>query len=512
MKEKNLKTQGLENFLKSDFLDSIHKRDFEGYELVNKYPLNPPFSYANILYDKKTSGYLYKVDEIKLNYDEERLRKRLYNLIELSLDSPQESKMAEFEACLNEVIKKNQKELQELSISSIEKAKYYLQRDITGFGKIDSLMHDPNLEDISCSGIGQPIYIWHREYDSIPTNIKFEREELNSFVSRIVFRAGKHISAAFPISDLALEGNHRISVLYQKEITPKGTSFTIRKFNKDPYTVIDLINFGTIDIYIAAYLWLLIESKMSIIVIGSTGSGKTTTLNAITGLVNPDYKLFSVEDVAEINIIHDNWFSLISRTGFGLKGEGEIGLYDLIKSGVRHRPDYIIVGEIRGSEAYVMFQAMATGHGGLCTMHADSLDSAAKRLQQKPMDIPPAYLPLMNCAIIIRRVKDSVTGQSARKAVSIEEIKNPTTFKTVFSWNPKTDNFESYIGDSVLIERISHITGQTIEEVLEEFDVRTRILKWMQENDIRGYKEVGEIVGKYYRKPKELMQKIENGV
>jgi len=512
MKEKNLKTQGLEDFLKSDFLDSIHKRGFEGYELVNKYPLNPPFSYANILYEKKTAGYLYRVDEIKLNYEEERLRKRLYNLIELNLDSPQESKTAEFEACLNEVIKENQKELQELPVSSMEKAKYYLQRNITGFGKIDSLMYDPNIEDISCSGIDKPIYIWHREYDSIPTNIQFKREELNSFVSRIVFRAGKHISAAFPITDLALEGNHRISVLYQKEVTPKGTSFTIRKFNKDPYTVIDLINFGTIDIDIAAYLWLLIESKMSIIIIGSTGSGKTTTLNAITCLINPDLKIFSVEDVAEININHDNWFSLISRTGFGLKGEGEIGLYDLIKSGVRHRPDYLIVGEIRGSEAYVMFQAMATGHGGLCTMHADSLDSAAKRLQQKPMDIPPAYLPLMNCAIIIRRVKDRVTGQSARKAISIEEIKNPTTFNTVFRWNPKTDYFESNIGDSVLIEKISLLTGQTSEEVLQEFDVRTRILKWMQENDIRDYKEVGEIIGKYYREPKRLMEKIENGV
>src|SRR5574338_2068 len=169
---------------------------------------------------------------------------------------------------------------------------------------------------------------------------------------------------------------------------------------------------------------MLVESKISMIVIGSTGSGKTTILNAITGLVNPDYKIYSVEDVAEININHENWFSLVSRSGFGLSGEGEIGLYDLIKSGVRHRPDYIIVGEIRGSEAYVMFQAMATGHGGLCTMHADSLESASKRLQQKPMDIPASYLPLMNCAIVIRRVKDNMTGQSSRRAISIQEIEN----------------------------------------------------------------------------------------
>ncbi|KAG2475155.1 MAG: hypothetical protein NPMRTH5_1830001 [Nitrosopumilales archaeon] len=324
-----------------------------------------------------------------------------------------------------------------------------------------------------------------------------------------MFRAGKHISSAFPISDLALEGNHRISVLYQKEVTPKGTSFTIRKFKEDPYTVIDLINFGTIDVDIAAYLWMLVENKMSIISIGSTGSGKTTTLNAITGLVHPDYKIFSVEDVSEINIHHENWFSLISRTGFGVKGEGEIGLYDLIKSGVRHRPDYIIVGEIRGSEAYVMFQAMATGHGGLCTMHADSYDSAAKRLQQKPMDIPAAYLPLMNCAIVIRRIKDSLTGQSVRRAVSLEEIKSATQANSVFKWDPRTDFFESNIHQSVLLQRIAEQSGQTLEDVLIEYDKRVKIVRYMQERDIRDFREVAQVIGKYYRDPNVLMEKIE---
>ncbi|MGI0004321.1 MAG: type II/IV secretion system ATPase subunit, partial [Candidatus Nitrosotenuis sp.] len=346
-------------------------------------------------------------------------------------------------------------------------------------------------------------------YDSLPTNIQFEDEKLNSFVSRIVFRAGKHISSAFPISDLALEGNHRISVLYQKEVTPKGTSFTIRKFREDPYTVVDLISFGTISIDIAAYLWMLTESKMSILVVGSTGSGKTTILNAIIGLVDPDYKIFSVEDVAEINIDHENWFSLISRTGFGSGGEGEIGLYDLIKSGVRHRPDYIVVGEIRGSEAYVMFQAMATGHGGLCTMHADSLESASKRLQQKPMDIPPAYLSLMNCAIVIRRVKENETGQSSRKVISVQEIKSAESFNTVFGWNMKTSNFDGDIKGSVMLQKIAQQTGTSMSEVVSEHERRKKVLKWLTDNGIRSYKQVAEVIGKYYRDPDSLMQKIE---
>ncbi len=266
------------------------------------------------------------------------------------------------------------------------------------------------------------------------------------------------------------------------------------------------------DVAIAAYLWFLVESKMSIMLMGSTGSGKTTAINAITGLVNPDFKIFSVEDVAEVNIRHENWFSLISRTGFGVKGVGEIGLYDLIKSCVRHRPDYIVVGEIRGSEAYVLFQAMATGHGGLCTMHADSLDSAAKRLQQKPMDIPPSYLTLMNCAIVIRRVKDNVTGKSTRKIISIEEVETPTKFKTIFRWDPKTDYFESDLHESILLQRIADQAGQSLEDILQEFETRTKILKWIQERNIRDYKGVSEIIGEYYNKPQLLIQKIENGV
>ena len=270
----------------------------------------------------------------------------------------------------------------------------------------------------------------------------------------------------------------------------------------------DLIDFETMDPQMAAYLWLLMEAKMSIMVIGSTGSGKTTILNAITGLVNPDYKIFSVEDVSEINIKHENWFSLISRPGFGTQGEGEIGLYDLIKSGVRHRPDYIVVGEIRGSEAYVMFQAMATGHGGLCTMHADSLMSATKRLQQKPMEIPPSYMTLMNCAIVIKRVKDSETGQSSRKIVSIEEIKDSNSFNSVFKWNPKNKTFDCEIEKSEMIKRISESQGQTIKDLVEEFEKRVSILTYLKEHNIRDYKETSEFIGRYYRNPTEILEKI----
>jgi len=507
------KFQALESFLKSDLVEEDYKqRKPDEYKIIKKYPLRPPFTYANILYNEASSDYLYWVDELKLSHEEERIYENLYHLIEESLDSPEKIKdESDFKAHLNKVIKEHEKMFFTNNMVGIEKVKYYLQRDIAGYGIIDGIMHDTDIEDISCSGVGEPIYIWHRKYDSIPTNVQFNSsEKLDSFIAKTVFKAGKHISTAHPISDLALEGNHRLSVLYQTEITPKGTSFTIRKFREEPYTVIDLIENGTIDIPIAAYLWMLIEAKLSLIIIGSTGSGKTTLLNAITGLANPNHKIFSVEDVAEINIDHKNWFTLVSRSGFGTGGEGEIGLYDLIRAGVRHRPDYIIVGEIRGSEAYVMFQAMATGHGGLCTMHADSLNSAIKRLEQKPMDIPPSYIPLMNCAITVRRVKVDSSRWMTRKTVEITEIVSSTESHAVFAWNPKTDYFKDEVKQSILFERIATSTGQGMDEILEDYNKRIKILQWMFEHDIHNYKETTKIIGQYYREPKQVMQKIES--
>jgi len=511
MKERKTKTEELTSFLSNNLVDENQNQVPSGYEVIDRYELNPPFSYALILYNNEKSDYLYFVDELKLNSEEEIIFQRLYHLIEESLESTDESKGApNFEDQLNIVMKENAKMFLNTSSASLEKVKYYLRRDVSGFSIIEPIMRDVNIEDVSCSGSNNPIYIWHRKYDSIPTNIQFTSEEkLNSFISRLVFRAGKHVSAAFPITDLALQGNHRISVLYQKEVTPKGTSFTIRKFRDDPYTVIDLIKYGTINLSIAAYLWMLIQEKMSFIVIGPTGSGKTTILNAILGLVDPEYKIFSVEDVSEININHENWFTLVSRSGFGLGGEGEIGLYDLIKAGVRHRPDYIVVGEIRGSEAYVMFQAMATGHGGLCTMHADSLESAIKRLEQKPMDIPPAYISLMNCAVVIKRIKEKTTGQSSRRTTMISEIANNVPPFTAFSWNPKSDYFAENLSSSMLFQRMADATGRDLQQILEEHQKRITILKWMVESDIRNYKDVSELVGKYYRDPESIMKKIE---
>ncbi|MGI0016978.1 MAG: type II/IV secretion system ATPase subunit, partial [Nitrososphaera sp.] len=339
-----------------------------------------------------------------------------------------------------------------------------------------------------------------------------DAEFLDGFLMKMVHRAGKHISAAHPIVDASLPGNHRLAALYKKEVTTSGSSFTIRKFREDPITVVDLINSDTLDIDMAAYIWLLLDNKKSLMVIGSTGGGKTTVLNAVTGVLNPSYKIFSVEDTAEINIPQENWFSLVSRASFGLESQGEISLFDLLKSGMRHRPDYILVGEIRGEEAYVLFQALATGHGGMATMHADDSEAAVRRLMQKPMDIPAAYVPLMNCIITIKRVKlgSEATGRSskkimARRVTEVTEIMSSSNFKSVFTWDPLHDGYLDNLNKSYMLPKIAEDTGIDMEDVAGDLARRKTILTWLVNRGTRDYRSVSKVIGMFNQEPDRLM-------
>ena len=490
----------------------------EGYNEVETYPLRPPFSYAIVAQNKETADYLYLVDEILLDLPERTAYLRVKEILEEELEAPEEGKTLKeaFKEQASKILERHEETVSGLTPIGVRKVLYYVEREITGNGRIDPLMYDPNVEDISCTGVDRPLYLWHRKYENIRTNINLREEELNNLVMKLVHRAGKHVSLAFPIVDATLPGKHRLAVSYGREVTPTGTSFTIRKFRTDPLTIIDLIRGETVSPLMAAYLWLLVENKLSIMIIGATGAGKTTTLNAITCLTHPSYKIITIEEVAEVNLPHENWVSTISRPGFGIEKAGEIPLYELIKSAVRHRPDLIIVGEVRGEEAYVLFQALATGHGGLCTMHADNVSIAVKRLTQPPMNIPPSIIPLMNCVIVVKHVKSPVFIEggkrlSSRKLTHVAEVTQSGDIRTISRWNPSTDTFLEELENSFLIERLEEDLDIAWEDLIEELERRREILLWMVERNIRDYRSVNTLLSRYYNDPLRVYEEAVKG-
>jgi flagellar protein FlaI len=488
----------------------------KGVKIVDKYPLYEPFAQAVIIQDPKTGEYKYILDELQLDPLERGIYNRILEILLAEMESPKEEitdprKFFAQEA--KKIVDKYRISLGWLPDVSWYKILYHAERDLVGFGKIDPLMRDPNLEDISCDGVNKPVYIWHRTFESLETNVEFENDEsLDNMVVKLVHMAGKHVSSAFPIVDASLPGKHRLAVCYRREITPFGTAFTIRKFRDDPYSIIDLINIDTFTEEMAAYLWICLENRASIMILGGTAAGKTTALNALACLIKPGSKIITIEETAELNLSHENWVSLIARQSYGLGGNsiGEVALFDLVKTSMRHRPDVLIVGEVRGQEAYVLFQALATGHGGMCTMHAENLDSAVKRLTQKPMEISPAYIPLMNLVISVQRVHIVKNGikKAYRRILSVNEIVAYENYLNPFRWDPIKDEQTISLDNSALLSSFSKRLGITTQDLLDEMKRRSDVLHWMREQKIRSYKEVASIIAEYYARPKEFYQKI----
>ncbi|UCG37546.1 MAG: type II/IV secretion system ATPase subunit [Candidatus Bathyarchaeota archaeon] len=491
----------------------------KGFKIVERYPLYEPFAHVAIVQNPKTGECKYILDELQLDLLEQNIYNRVLDILLAEIESPKKEIMDPrrfFATEARQIVDKYRISLGWLPDVSWYKILYHAERDLVGFGRIDPLMRDPNIEDISCDGINKPAYVWHRKFESIETNLVFQEDaELDNMVVKLVHMAGKHVSSAFPIVDASLPGKHRLAVCYRREITPFGTAFTIRKFREDPYSIIDLITLGTFSEEMAAYFWLCLENRASIMVLGGTAAGKTTALNALACLIKPGSKIITIEETAELNLSHENWISLIARRSYGL-GEnqtGEVTLFDLVKTSMRHRPDVLCVGEIRGSEAYVLFQAMATGHGGMSTMHAEDIDSAVKRLTQKPMNIAPAYIPLLNIALSVQRVHLKIEGESKafRRVIDINEVANYEDYRRVFKWQPAKDNYSAAFDDSVLLPYIGERTGQTKADLQKEIEQRKNVLRWMREQNIRSYKDVAAIIAEYYARPTEFYGKISVG-
>jgi flagellar protein FlaI len=375
-------------------------------------------------------------------------------------------------------------------------------------------MNDSRIEDISCDGPTVPLYVWHRDYESIPTSVTFENEnELDTFAAKLAYVSGKHISIASPIVDATLPDGSRIQITYGKEVSKRGGNFTIRKFKADPITIVDLLKYNTVSPDLGAYLWYLIEKRLSFLVAGGTASGKTTTLNALSMFIPPDQKIVSVEDTPELNLSHRNWIQSISRGG-GVAGE--ITLFDLLKNAMRQRPDIIIVGEVRGAEAFTLFQAIATGHGGLGTVHADSVQAAVNRLTTEPMNVPKSLLgSTLDCVVMQLRIK--LKDKSVRRMVNVAEIvgyeaaTDQIVLNNAFKWDPVTDSY-IFSGRSRLFEKITKRYGTSVDKIRSDIEDRRIFLSWMMRKNIRDYRDLSQQIREFYSDPGTSIDRAMRGL
>jgi len=478
------------------------------------YPLIEPHAYAKISRDDQTAGFRYLVIEPTLTETEIGVLGTITEALFQTFSDL--SSLQSRHDCADLLVDQIREIVvdREINVSEevLNKIEYYIVRDVMGYGKIEPLMRDHFIEDISCDGAGIPIYVWHRQHESIPTNITFEHErELNHLIDRLARATGKHPDTERPLLDMSLPDGSRVSLIYGREVSGRGSSFAIRRFRADPLTMTDLIDFGFMNLDMAAWLWFVIEKKANVMIGGGTASGKTTTLNCLSMLIPPDDKVVSIEETRELNLPRENWISLVSRPSLGESTRPEISLFDLLKAAMRLRPDYIISGEARGAETYTLFQAMATGYGSLSTIHCDSVRGMISRLETEPMRIPRELLKLLDIIIIQSRIR--LSDRMVRRIELIAELeKNDSAskelgFNEAFRLDPQRDLFLCS-GKSSQIDRIAKRYGLDQEAISQELQRRKMFFEWTVRNRIRRYNDLSRVIREYYADPEGVMKKV----
>lgn len=472
-----------------------------------------------IIFDKKIKENIYEVIEPQLSDGDKEIKKKLIYYFRTRTDSTDVSHMDKkqkekyLEESLDKIVAENHIKLDATSKDNLY---YYILQDFVGFGKIDIVMNDEGIEDIHCDGLDIPLFLYHRLFESIKTNIIFkEVEELDSFVIKLSQICGKQISVYEPIVDGKLGDGSRLQTTLGNTVT-KYSTFTIRRFREDPLTPIDLIKNHTISLDMAAYFWMVIEKGTNILFCGGTASGKTTALNAMSLFLPSTYKIVSIEDTREINLPHENWIAGTTRTGFAstedFKTGKDIDMFDLIRVALRQRPRVIIVGEVRGKEAYTLFQAMTTGHLSYSTIHAADMHSLIQRLESKPIDLPRALLTSLDLIVFLNSV--TVNGEPCRRITDVVEVvkldpgSNRLVTMTPFQWVSEKDDKFSNMGGSRILHDIKIQYGWSEKDLQRELQNRRDVLTWMIKNNLRSYSDVGEIVADYKKDQAGLMKRI----
>lgn len=490
------------------------------------YPLTPQdpddgevvYAWAHITWDENDEDLVYRVVEPERTQRINKILQKIKNILETSFDVDfQELETDEAQKYLQDKID-HIIDKYDISLSNKERQviRYYAKRDFVGLGKLQPLMNDTEVEDISCDGLEIPVYVAHRnpKFGSIKTTVMWdEAEELNSFLMKMAQRCGKAVSVANPLLDGSLPDGSRIQATLATDIARKGSNFTIRRFTEDPLTPIHMMDFETENARILSYLWFMIEHEKSTLISGTTGAGKTSQLNAMSLFIKPEKKIVSIEDTPELRLPHDHWVPEVARSGFGSSADegGEVSLDNLLKESLRQRPEFIIVGEVRGAEAYILFQQMATGHTGMSTIHADSLGMLMDRLTTKPIDLSPSLIETLDIVMLISRIRRG--DKYIRRINGIFEIrdydeKNGLEANKVFAWDAQNDEYYQE-NNSMILDDIKEKSTMDEKDIQEELANRQLVLRHMQEEQIKHFEDVGDLISRYYYSSENVMEDID---
>jgi flagellar protein FlaI len=480
------------------------------YEEIERYWVDEPYSFISVIYHIEKKDYLYHIAEPKLNRFEKTLLEQLFmelgDVLTLKgiedIDNLTDSRKIEL---LREQVEKILSEYSDLTPRSFEKVFYYVKRDFVEFGQITSIMRDPRIEDMWCNGVGIPIFIHHTIYGNVVTNIVFtSSEELNSFVMRIAQNSGRHLSKATPILDTVMKDGSRINITYGTEVSPKGSSFSIRKQKKVPITPLDLIAWKTFTSEMMAYFWLCMENGKNILFCGGTASGKTSSLNAICMFIPMDVRIVTLEDTREIQLPHENWIPTVTRDGLNSNDIGTVDLNDLLKAALRQRPEYLLVGEVRSVEAQILFQAMNAGHATCSTFHAGNPTEVINRFTHAPINVPVAMFTALD--VISMQSSSYEKGVQRRRCSVVSEvvgISKDVELKDCYVWNPHNDGVENK--GSFILGEIRNRHGWTLEELTQKLVEKQRFLDLMIERGIRDYASVVAWLDAFRKNPERIL-------
>ncbi|MBN2238706.1 MAG: type II/IV secretion system ATPase subunit [Dehalococcoidales bacterium] len=423
-----------------------------------------------------------------------------------TFDSP---KPAEKKGLFGKLYHSDKSNISKVSVTSreLEKVKYLFIRDKVGLGVLQALINDPYIEDIGCSGLGQ-VYIDHKIFKSLKCTISFsDMDDLDQFVLRLAEQIQKPVDYKNPIADATLPDGSRINIVYGRDVSKRGSNFSIRKFSGVPLSIFDLVEFNTINYQMLAYMSLVVGNGMNVFVAGESASGKTAMLNALTTFISPMDKIITIEDTPELQVPHENWIREVVQTTDANDTSGAVGMFDLLKAALRQRPNEIMVGEIRGSEGNIAFQAMQTGHSVMATFHAASVEKLIQRLTSNPISVPKTYIDNLNVAILMSTVR-LPNGKMGRRITDIAEISGydsaTESFSIVqsFHWDPEIDKFD-FTGNMtsyVLEYKIAPMMGipnSKKQLIYKEVDKRAKILaKLHRDEGITGFYEILEVLAK----------------